>query len=155
MCPRRWVCDRERWRMTSVELHYRINRVKMERASQNRHSKSFFQVINIHLGENRPPKHSFHLKWVLFLIGRGVPYSLIYLQQRNTTRKTSFMRWLRCQTHFSAWFDHTVPCSEIWLQNSNFHARGTIACYDQKCFSAMYHRFYIAGLLRKKFSKKW
>jgi hypothetical protein len=47
-----------------------------------------------------------------------------------------------------------MSCSEIWLQNSNFPASRTIQFYDQKCFSATFHRYHSVALLRKFFSKK-
>ena len=98
---------------------------------------------------------AFHQKMLFFLIERDAPYSLLYSPLSNFIRKISFMRLLRYWTRLSVIWDHPAHCSEVWFRNSNFSGTRTIQFNDQKCFSATFHCFHTAGLLRKWNLKKW
>jgi hypothetical protein len=45
--PNGWVCDKETWHMTSVDIRYCLNQLKMERANRNWYSKSFSRSFMI------------------------------------------------------------------------------------------------------------
>ena len=103
----------------------------------------------------KPPKPRCLPKNVFFLIERDAPNSLLYSPLTNVTRKISFMQLLRYWTRLSVIWDHPAHCSEVWFRNSNFSGTRTIQFNDQKCFSATFHCFHTAGLLRKWNLKKW
>ena len=91
-----------------------------------------------------------------------LPFDLKMAQVKRYSKPSG--RFAKEKSHsrlFEVWFWYNSwhntmnrACSEKWLQISNFPARATIQFYYQKCFSAVFDRFHIAGLLRKKFSKK-
>jgi hypothetical protein len=152
--PNSWVCDRETWRMNSADVLYCLNTVKMRRAIRNwylnpvsKYMFSFELKMTLKAGFS-PQKSTFPIK-------RGVSYTLLYPWRCNISWKTSLVCSSRCFTHVSAWFDHMTPCSEKWLQNSNFSARRTIQFQRPNWLSVMFNCFHIAGLLRTIFSKRW